>query len=43
MGCLVSAVILLRDVLRCLPAMTDSMAWVDTTLLKVRGMLCTTQ
>eukprot|EP00775_Hariotina_reticulata_P012444 gene12444-12581_t len=34
MGSLVSAVILLRDVLRCLPAMADSMTWVDTTLLK---------
>lgn len=35
LGRLVSAVILLRDVLRCLPVMADSMAWVDSTLLKV--------
>ncbi|KAF8065536.1 wdr82 [Scenedesmus sp. PABB004] len=36
LGRLVSAVILLRDVLRCLPAMADSMAWVDSDLLKAR-------
>jgi hypothetical protein len=36
LGRLVSSVILLRDVLRCLPAMADSMAWVDSDLLKVR-------
>ncbi|WIA16491.1 hypothetical protein OEZ85_013171 [Tetradesmus obliquus] len=34
LGRLVSSVILLRDVLRCLPAMADSMAWVDSPLLK---------
>jgi hypothetical protein len=33
----VSSVILLRYVLRCLPAMADSMAWVDSELLKVSG------
>eukprot|EP00878_Enallax_costatus_P017833 GHUV01018739.1.p1 GENE.GHUV01018739.1~~GHUV01018739.1.p1 ORF type:complete len:305 (+),score=89.73 GHUV01018739.1:1078-1992(+) len=35
LGRLVSSVILLRDVLRCLPVMADSMAWVDCDLLKV--------
>lgn len=35
LGRLVSAVIQLRDVLRALPVMADSMAWVDSTLLKV--------
>lgn len=35
LGRLVSSVILLRDVLRCLPAIAESMAWVDSTLLKV--------
>jgi hypothetical protein len=35
LGRLVSSVILLRDVLRCLPVMADSMAWVDSELLKV--------
>ncbi|KAF6261419.1 muts domain V-domain-containing protein [Scenedesmus sp. NREL 46B-D3] len=34
LGRLVSSVILLRDVLRCLPVMADSMAWVDSELLK---------
>lgn len=37
LGRLVSSVILLRDVLRCLPVMADSMAWVDSELLKVRA------
>eukprot|EP00879_Flechtneria_rotunda_P022276 GHRR01023502.1.p1 GENE.GHRR01023502.1~~GHRR01023502.1.p1 ORF type:complete len:407 (+),score=144.07 GHRR01023502.1:71-1291(+) len=36
LGRLVSAVILLRNVLRCLPVMADSMAWVDSDLLKVK-------
>lgn len=35
LGRLVLAVIQLRDVLRCLPVMADSMAWVDSALLKV--------
>lgn len=35
LGRLVSAVIQLRDVLRSLPVMADSMAWVDSMLLKV--------
>jgi hypothetical protein len=35
LGRLVSAVIQLRDVLRSLPVMADSMAWVDSPLLKV--------
>jgi hypothetical protein len=34
-GRLVSAVVLLRDVLRCLPVMADSMAWVESAVLKV--------
>jgi hypothetical protein len=37
LGRLVSSVILLRDVLRCLPAIVDSMAWVDSQLLRVRA------
>jgi hypothetical protein len=40
LGRLVSSVILLRDVLRCLPAMADSMAWVDSQLLRVRSARC---
>jgi hypothetical protein len=36
LGRLISSVILLRDVLRIVPFMADSMAWVDSTLLKVR-------
>jgi hypothetical protein len=35
LGRLVSAVVLLRDVLRCLPVMADSMAWVESAVLKV--------
>lgn len=35
LGRLVSAVVLLRDVMRCLPAMADSMSWVDSPLLQV--------
>jgi hypothetical protein len=36
LGRLISSVILLRDVLRIVPVMADSMAWVDSALLKVR-------
>jgi hypothetical protein len=34
---LVEAVLLLRQLLRCLGPLADSLAWVDATLLRVRG------
>ena len=35
---LVEAIILLRNTLSCLPALANSMAWVESGLLQVRAM-----